>query len=233
MISFYHLQAFRSSLFIVKPQLGKKIKFMKFVYSSYKHADIVLNNEKHKKDFDDIIEVISSITDEELKSRHLSKKNNGVKSSLAPTINAILKEKFIAKGWKAESSIFQGVEYGSEKVWRLDFARDSVSIEVAFNHGEAIAWNLLKPVLASEVNNVEKAIKTEVGVLITATKNLKVAGCFDNAVGEYEKVLRYLVPLSTLMSVPLLIIGLEPPKTFKLKAKYPNTSNDWGTVIDL
>lgn len=122
---------------------------------------------------------------------------------------------------------------GAEKVWRLDFAKESVSIEVAFNHGEAIAWNLLKPVLASEVNNVEKAIKTEVGVLITATKNLKIAGAFDNAVGEYEKVLRYLLPLSSLMSVPLLIIGLEAPEAFKLKAKYPNSPSDWGTVINL
>ncbi len=206
---------------------------MKFITHSYKHADIVLANEKHKKDFDEIIEVISNITDDELKSRHLLQKNNGIKRSLAPTINALLKEKLVAKGWNPESSIFQGEEYGTDKVWRLDFARDSVSIEVAFNHGEAIAWNLLKPVLASEVNNVQKAIKTEVGVLITTTKNLKVAGCFDNAVGEYEKVLRYLVPLSTLMSVPLLIIGLEAPETFKLKAKYPNSPEDWGTIVDL
>ena len=28
--------------------------------------------------------------------------------------------------------------------WRLDFAKESISLEVAFNHGEAIAWNLLK-----------------------------------------------------------------------------------------
>lgn len=206
---------------------------MKFVTHSYKHADIVLADPRHKKDLDEILEVISSITDEELKSKHLVRKNGGVKNSLAPTINLILREKLIAKGWNAESSIFQGEEYGSDKIWRLDFARNSVSIEVAFNHGEAIAWNLIKPVLACEVNNVQKAIKTEVGVLITTTKALKIAGAFDNAVGEYEKVLRYLVPLSTLMSVPLLIIGLEAPETFKLKAKYPNSPEDWGTIVEL
>ncbi len=204
---------------------------MKFISHPYKHADIVLNDPRHKKDLDDIVEVIESITDDDLKNRHLKRANLGVKSSLAPTINAILKERFVARGWSAESSIFQGEEY-KDKIWRLDFARNSASIEVAFNHGEAIAWNLLKPVLASEVNNVQKAIKTEVGVLIVATKNLKNAGAFDNAVGEYEKVLRYLVPLSTLMSVPLLIIGLEAPDTFKLKSKNPKCS-DWGTLIEL
>lgn len=204
---------------------------MRFISHPYKHADIVLADQRHKTNYDEIIEVISSITDQELIHRHLLRKNNGIRSSLAPTINALLREKFIAKGWTSESSIFQGDEYGTDKVWRLDFAKQSVSIEVAFNHGEAIAWNLLKPVLASEVNNVRKAIQTEVGVIITTTKKLKMAGCFDNAVGEYEKVLRYLIPLSTLMSVPLLIIGLEPPETFKLKSKYPGSPSDWGKVI--
>lgn len=206
---------------------------MRFTTYPYKHADIVLADPRHKKDFDEIAEVISSITDEDLKAYHLARKNGGIKSSLAPTINVLLRERLVEKGWSPESSIFQGEEYGEDKVWRLDFARNSVSIEVAFNHGEAIAWNLLKPVLASEVNNVQKAIKTEVGVLITATRDLKLAGSFDNAVGEYEKVLRYLVPLSTLMSVPLLIIGLLPPETFKLKSKYPGNPDDWGAIINL
>ena len=209
---------------------------MKFVTHSYKHADIILQDPKHKASFDEIVDVISSLTDEELKAKHLSRKGSGVKSSLAPSINSLLKEKFAAKGWNPESSIFQGEEYGEDtkdKVWRLDFAKNSVSIEVAFNHGEAIAWNLLKPTLASEVNNVKKAINTEVGVVITATKALKSAGCFDNAVGEYEKVLRYLVPLSTLLSVPVLVIGLEPPEAFKLKSKYNPASPDWGTIVSL
>ncbi len=205
---------------------------MKFKTYSYRNADIVLSNELHKNYLEEITGVIHSISDEELKKYHLSRKNSGIKNSLAPTINILIKEKLIAKGWSSESSIFQGEEYGTDKVWRLDFAKGSVSIEVAFNHGEAIAWNLLKPVLASEVNNVQKAIKTEIGVLITATKSLKVAGCFDNAVGEFEKVLRYLVPLSTLLSVPLLIIGLEEPETFRLKPKYPKTPNDWGRIIE-
>ena len=204
---------------------------MKFISYSYKHADIVLNDSRHIDLYKEITDVISSITDEELKNKHLSK-NNGVKRSLAPTINALLKEKFLLKNWAVESPIFQGAEYTKDKVWRLDFAKGSISVEVAFNHGEAIAWNLLKPVLASEVNNVQKAIKTEVGVIIVASSQLKKAGCLDNAVGEYEKVLRYLVPLSTLMSVPLLIIGLLPPEDFKLKPKYPlRAGNEWGKIL--
>lgn len=206
---------------------------MEFIQSPHKFADNILNDPIRKEQFAEIIDAIESITDEELKAHHLAKRNSGVNSSLAPTINALLKEKFIERNWNAESSIFQGEEYGDDKVWRLDFAKDSISIEVGFNHGEAIAWNLLKPTLASAVNNVDKSIQTEVGVIIAATKALKTAGAFDGAVGEYEKVLRYLTPLSSLLTVPLLIIGLQPPKTFKLKAKRPGKPSDWGTLIEL
>lgn len=205
---------------------------MKFVTHSYKHADIVLNDGAKKPIFEEVIAAIESITDEDILNEHLSRPRSGVKSSLAPTINKLLKGRFLDKGWNAESSIFQGEEYGADKVWRLDFAKDPISVEVGFNHGEAIAWNLLKPVLASEVNNVDKAIQTEVGIFITATKALKDVGCFDGAVGEYEKVLRYLVPLSTIMSVPILIIGLEPPESFKLVPKYPGIPENWGEVIE-
>lgn len=209
---------------------------MRFVSHSHKHADIVLADGSRKSLYDEILGAIQDISDEELRTVHLSRKNGGIKSSLAPSINLLLKDKLVARGWHAESSIFQGDEYGgehAEKVWRLDFAKDSISVEVAFNHGEAIAWNLLKPVLASETNHVQKAINTEAGILITATKALKMAGAFDNAVGEYEKVLRYLVPLDRMLTVPLMIIGLEPPKTFKLKEKYPSIPDDWGAIVKI
>ena len=50
---------------------------MKFVTHSYKHADIILQDPKHRASFDEIIEVMSSLTDEELKAKHLSRKNSG------------------------------------------------------------------------------------------------------------------------------------------------------------
>jgi len=121
-----------------------------------------------------------------------------------------------ATNWRKESKIFQGDDY-SDNRWRLDFAKDSISIEVAFNHGEAIAWNLIKPVLASELNHVQKDISTEIGVIICATKNLKEKGGFDGSVGEYEKFLTYLQPLRDLLSVPMVIIGLEAPETFRIR----------------
>jgi hypothetical protein len=125
----------------------------------------------------------------------------------------LLRDEFKAFGWHEESPIFQDTEYQGD-TWRLDFAKENISIEVAFNHGGVIAWNLLKPVLASELNHVEKAIQTKVGVIICATNDMKVAGGFDNAVGSYEKFLDYFKPLNNQLSVPIALIGLEKPKTF-------------------
>jgi hypothetical protein len=72
----------------------------------------------------------------------------------------------------------------------------------------------MKPVLASELNHVEKAIQTRMGVIITATDNLKKLGGFDSAVGSFEKYKSYLRPFNAIITVPLVLIGLEAPTSF-------------------
>jgi len=183
---------------------------------------------------DELLGVISGITDDDLKEVFTAKtvkqraSTGRVDKSLSIAINGLLKTRLAAKGWATESPIFKGTEYGDEKVrgdktkkntknpWRLDFAKSDISVEVAFNHGEAIPWNLLKPVIAGELNHVDKAIQSEFGVVICATEAMKKAGNFDSAVGEYEKFLKYLKPLRNFLTVPMLIVGLEAPKTFQI-----------------
>lgn len=202
---------------------------MKFITYSHKFADIIFKEERYSPIYKEIVDAISSISDEDLIQRHSEK--HGQKMSLSHTINGLLDEKLVSLGWMPQAPIFQEEDYQGEK-WRLDFAKDSVSIEVGFNHGEAIAWNLLKPVLASEQNHIKKAIQTKVAVMICATKALKVAGAFDSAVGEYEKVKRYLVPLDRVLTTPLLLIGLEAPETFKL-TKDKSSGKNIGSVVKL
>ena len=138
--------------------------------------------------------------------------------SISKVVNGLLRERLVELGWRAESAIFQDANY-EDRRWRLDFAKGPISVEIAFNHGEAIAWNLLKPVLASQLNHVNKAIQTEVGVVICATDSMKTAGNFDNAVGEYEKFVRYFKPLQNVLSAPILLVGLEAPRTFHVVSR--------------
>ena len=90
------------------------------------------------------------------------------------------------------------------------------------DHGEAIAWNLLKPILASEYNHVKKGLQTRFGIIICATQAMKDAGGFDGAVGSFEKFVRYLMPLQQVLSVPVMLIGLEAPRSFVVDLQATN-----------
>lgn len=192
---------------------------MDFRTYSFRHAGVILNEPEFIVQYHELIEVIQNITDNDIINKHqgygLLNEANTPKS-ISRAINDLLKERYLNKEWNAESEIFQDNQYQGD-TWRLDFAKKDISIEVAFNHSTVIAWNLIKPVLACELNHVQKAIQTKVGVVITATNELKQEGGFDGAIGTYEKFLDYLPPLQNLLTVPLLIIGLEKPQTFKIE----------------
>jgi len=206
---------------------------MDFIVESFRHAGVILNEDEFVEQFSDVMQVISGISDEDLINKHLSyglDDEENLPKSLSPAINSLLKERFIANDWTPESGIFQDNLYQGE-TWRLDFAKDDISIEVAFNHASVIAWNLAKPVLASELNHVEKAIQTKVGIVITATNQMKLLGGFDGAIGTFEKYLDYLPPLRNMLTVPLLIIGLEPPKSFKVVHEQYKPRKKIGRIV--
>jgi hypothetical protein len=186
---------------------------MEYVAHSFRHAEAILSQPDFRPLMEELSVAIHSISDDDIIASFHSTANPA--KSISRDINGLLRERLKVSGWASESPIFQNEEFDGMR-WRLDFAKERISVEVAFNHAEAIAWNLIKPVLASELNHVQKAIQTEIGVIICATAELKSAGGFDNAVGEYETFLRYLIPLQDLLTVPLLIIGLKAPRTFKV-----------------
>ena len=55
-----------------------------------------------------------------------------------------------------------------------------------------------------------KQAQTRIGVVIAgAKKEMKAAGGFDNAVGTFEKAIRYLKPLQNQLTVPMGTHWLE------------------------
>ena len=206
---------------------------MQFRVHSFRHAAVILNEDEFVDQFSELMLIISSITDSELIEKHSSYGINNIEStpkSLSKAINDLLKERFIKFGWNAESGIFQDTKYLGD-TWRLDFAKDDISVEVAFNHSSVIAWNLTKPVLASELNHVNKAVQTKIGVVITATNQLKKLGGFDGAIGTFEKFLDYLPPLRNMLTSPLLIIGLEAPESFHIKEHQQAPRKKIGKIV--
>ena len=191
---------------------------MQFKTHSFRYAEVILNEPEFQNLFQELSAIISDISDDDLIAKHNSygeENPEKIPKSLSKAINELLKIGFEENNWNPESAIFQNNDYTGQ-TWRLDFAKDTISIEVAFNHSTVIAWNLIKPVLASELNHVEKAIQTKIGVIITATADLKVKGGFDGAIGTYEKFLDYLPPLQNMLTTPILLIGLEAPQSFHI-----------------
>ena len=208
---------------------------MKYKYHSFRHADVILSQPEFKTDFEEIHDAIINITDEEIIRKHESYgaiNESSTPKSISKAINELLKEKLVFYGWNSESYIFQDSEYQGD-IWRLDFAKNTISLEVAFNHSGVIAWNLTKPVLASELNHVQKAIQTKIGVIITATTEMQRKGGFDNAIGTFEKFLDYLPPLQNVLTVPVLIIGLEKPESFKIEHFQLEPRKKIGRVVRL
>ena len=194
-------------------------------YQEYFHRNagtIIKNTDIYNIEYESLIETISSITDKDLVEEFYNVlQTQPSKKSLSTAINNLLKTRLIEKGWKAEVHIFRDQEYTDNKTntWRLDFAKEKISVEVGFNHGGNIAHNLIKPTLAGELNHVEKEVITDIAVIIAATNSLKKAGNFDGAVGAFEKILTYLKPYNQFLTVPTVIIGLESPETFYIDKK--------------
>lgn len=192
---------------------------MEYIKHSFRHAeDIFINDKDFTYLWDEIIEVLDNISDDDLIAEFNSETRKA--KSISEAINKLIAKRLREKGWTEQSRIFADPDYSDNKgTWRLDFAKDNIAIEVAFNHGGNVSWNLIKPVLSSELNHVKKAIQTQAGVVITATDSMKKAGGFDNAIGTYEKYVEYLKPLNNLLTTPMMIIGLEPPKKFTIEQK--------------
>jgi hypothetical protein len=113
--------------------------------------------------------------------------------------------------------------------------KGTFSVEVAFNHSGSLAWNIIKPVLACELNHVEKRIETKVGIIVLATRDFKKSGGFDGAIGTYEEAILCLTAIQNIISsTPIIVVGLRAPKTFKIQheyIKYPNGERKKGGVI--
>lgn len=200
---------------------------MNFVWYAHRYANAIIASDPFLANrYNEFERTLLGITDDDLINDFRNKKllyaARGTNfKSISHSINSLLKERMSrVPGWYSEVDIFNDTTGAiGNTEWRLDFAcENGIAIEVAFNHGEAIAWNLIKPCLASELNHVQKTFQTRIGVYVCATDEMKRAGNFDSASGSYEKVLRYLPPMMNQLTTPMMIIGLTPPDTFRIDA---------------
>lgn len=202
---------------------------MEFEAYSHRNGLLVLtHDEKCLPLWNEIKDIIDNITEKDIINLHFNSYINKQKS-ISVALNILFKQRFITNRWLKEPYIFNDSKY-KNKNWRLDFAKEPVSIEVAFNHSGSAAWNLMKPVIASELNHVQKAVQTKIGVIICAMDEMRSVGGFDNAVGTYEKYIDYLTPLRVQLTTPLVIVGLKKPKSFEIKTYKVSANKTLGKI---
>ena len=147
---------------------------MRYQIHEHRHAlNLFTTDQEFVPLYQEIVDVLDGISDEDVIAEYNANHRENIKS-LSEPINALIRRRLSSSGWRAESAIFSDPAYADardKKRWRLDFAKEKISVEVAFNHGEAIAWNLIKPVLASELNHVAKDIQTSAGIIVTVKPN--------------------------------------------------------------
>lgn len=210
---------------------------MEYRLAEYRHGLAVAEKPHLKPDLSEFLSVIENITDEDI----ISQFNQGQEAALASgkklaksasdAINKLIDDRLKAKGWQAQSAIF-GDKNFKKMGWALDFAKlngsqGTYSVEVVFNNAGSLGWNLIKLVLACERNHVEKAIDTEIGIIVLATKDLESVGGFEgNAIATFENAQLSLKAMQTILtSTPIILVGLEPMKTFRIE-QYPHTYPD-------
>jgi len=206
---------------------------MELIKKSHRHSLAIIEQSiEFRTVFAELENAIDRITDQELIDDFLGRGEKRGKS-LSKSINSLIKKNLKEENWHPEAKIFKPEEYSNP--WKLDFAKSPFSVEVAFNHGEATAWNLMKPVIASEINHVEKEIDTEIGVIVVATEELKKNGGFDTTIKTFEALDQFILPLTNYLTVPIVIVGLKAPKSFKIThVKNPkNPSSKLGEVTNL
>jgi Restriction endonuclease BglII len=158
---------------------------------SYRFAEQVLNSKLAIKQ-----EVEGILTSDALEIATLSR----------PTFNKVLRESFVAKGWRDQPHVF-GEE--DEPGAKMDFLKERVGIEVGFGHASFIGIDLLK----FQVSSYSALDQIDVGIYVVTTRRFQKHLVTHNQNWEgsltFEKVTRYLPHFKSAIQVPIYVIGID------------------------
>src|SRR5215469_4528258 len=118
---------------------------------SYRFAEQVLNSKLAIKQ-----EVEAVLTSDALEIATLSR----------PTFNKVLRESFVAKGWKDQPHVFGEQDESGAK---MDFLKERVGIEVGFGHASFIGIDLLK----FQVSSYSALDQIDVGIYVVTTRQFQ------------------------------------------------------------
>lgn len=188
---------------------------MKLRFHDYRYADAVLKHETFKSSRDELIAILEAADVPLLNPNELVSRKGGVKRRgrggkryfFLPVdqkeLNRRLDAAFDAKGWAVHPLIVDLQRSGGPRT-RLaaDFKKDRLQVEVQF--GNMARWysDVFKFQLSYSLDEID------VAVLVVPTQPF--ANLIDENVAYYERVCRELPWAKMSLTLPILVIGIEP-----------------------
>ena len=158
---------------------------------SYRFAEEVLNSRLLLKK--ELEEILTATVDPTALSR--------------PGFNALLRDRFVTKGWQDQPLVFGDPNDPGAK---MDFLKDRMGVEIGFGHASFIGIDLLK----FQVSSYSGLDKIDVGIYVVTTsafqKRMK-AEQQQNWEGSltFSKVVRYLPHFKSAIQVPIYVLGID------------------------
>jgi hypothetical protein len=159
---------------------------------SYRFAEQVLNSKLVLKQ-----EVESILTSREIELATLSR----------PNFNKVLRNLFVAQGWKDQPHVFSD---DADPAAKMDFLKDRIGIEVGFGHASFLGIDLLK----FQVSSYSGLDQIDVGIYVTTTRRLQrylTSEHHQKWEGSltFEKVKTYLPHFKSAIQVPIYVLGID------------------------
>ena len=111
-----------SRMSVTEPRLSHREKGlpMDFKVHSHRHAlEILEGVEEYERLWAEVKDTLAAVSDDKIASHFRENYEGQPTKSLSRSINALLKQEFVSRGWMAESFIFGESAYG-DHTWRLD-----------------------------------------------------------------------------------------------------------------
>jgi hypothetical protein len=190
-------------------------------YNIYFHNNVnkvLEENPSTRRVFGQLLENLSEISDEDMIFIFNQSKRDA--KSISETLYILINEILLQYNWLKNQMIFDSNNnFEINNQWTLDFIKEGVSVDISIGHSSNVIKNLVKSAVVVKSNTLNKKHNIILPVIITVTREMKSAGGFDSAVGEAEKYIASLEPLKSIVDIPLVIIALNPPKSFYIQHK--------------
>ena len=189
---------------------------MKLELHDFRHALPILER-SYSSIWAEFCEQLGSIQADDISDFHRGLVRDAVGRARRPqagaqtAINRLIDARLSALSWRAQPPLYIGGDRRGDELagWKMDFKKDRVGVEIAFNHQEAIPWIFTRLNLAGESDEVLADSRIEVGIAAFAAQTLKTWGRMDGAVGTFDQAKLWLEKMRPVMPVPIVVVGLH------------------------